>query len=201
MITIVDYGMGNIGSLENMILRAGGLSKISKDPETIKKADKLILPGVGHFDQAMHRIKELNLKKPLDIAVLERKIPILCICLGAQLVTERSDEGSEAGFGWIKGETVKFHLPDGFRLPHMGWNKVFLKKPSRLFEGISDDPWFYFVHSFHLIVEDSTDILTTSNYCYDFPSALENGNIYALQFHPEKSHSYGLCIIKNFVEM
>lgn len=202
-ISIVDYGMGNIGSLENMIKRAGGEAELVSDPDDVMRAEKLILPGVGAFDNAMIRLKELGLVEPLGEKVMGRGVPILCICLGAQLITESSEEGSEPGLGWIGGRTVKFGFPAGagLRIPHMGWNDVEQKKESSLFRDMHEDPCFYFVHSYHLKLDDASDALTTTVYGYEFVSAVEKGNVFATQYHPEKSHKYGLRLIRNFVEL
>ena len=203
MITIVDYGMGNIGSLQNMIHRAGGESRTDSTPEGIASATKLLLPGVGAFDNAMTLLTSLHLVDILNRKVLVEKVPTLCICLGAQLITEGSEEGNEPGLGWIKGKTVRFRFENGARLkvPHMGWNEIQIKKENKLFNGMHDDPCFYFVHSYHLVCDEPRDILSTSVYGYEFVSAIQRENIFATQFHPEKSHKYGLKVIGNFLEI
>lgn len=195
--------MGNIGSLENMIRKSGGQSKIISQPDELKDATKIILPGVGHFDNAMRKLKESGFIEVLDKKVLKDKTPILCICLGAQLITKSSEEGVLPGLGWVNAKTVsfKFQQPNILKIPHMGWNDVFLKKDSLLFNEMHEEPCFYFVHSFHLVCENSEDILTTTFYGYEFVSAIEHENIYATQYHPEKSHKYGLKLIKNFIEI
>jgi len=203
VITIIDYGMGNVGSLGNMIKRVGGESQITSNIDEIKKAHKLILPGVGHFDNAIKRLTETGIKDVLNEKVLHERVPILCICLGAQLITKSSEEGSKPGLGWIKAKTVKFHInaDTNLKLPHMGWNDVSLKKESALFKNMYLEPCFYFVHSFHLVCDEISDVLTTSIYGYEFASAIEHENIYATQYHPEKSHKYGMMLMKNFVEV
>lgn len=201
MISIIDYGMGNIGSLENMIRKAGGSSLVTSKPNEILKAEKLILPGVGNFDQAIHNIEILGIQKAINEAVMVNYTPILCICLGAQLITESSQEGNARGFGWIRGRTIRFNATSGLRIPHMGWNDVKVKKNSVLFRDMPDNPCFYFVHSYYIVADDEEDVLAESEYGLTFTSAIERGNIFATQFHPEKSHKYGLCLIKNFVEM
>jgi glutamine amidotransferase len=137
---------------------------------------------------------------PINTAVLVKKTPILCVCLGAQLITESSEEGDSKGFGWIKGRTVRFKNLGNLRVPHMGWNSVNLTKSSRLFSNMPEDPCFYFVHSYHVVLDDPKDILATTVYGYEFVSAIERGNIFATLFHPEKSHKYGMCLLKNFWE-
>jgi len=201
MITLIDYGMGNLGSLENMIKKVGGEARITSDPEVLLNSEKLILPGVGHFDHAMKKIKESGIFDALNVVVKKKKRPLLAICLGAQLVTGSSEEGTEKGFGWVKGKTVKFQLDKKYRIPHMGWNDVEIKKKSHLFKDIPNEPCFYFVHSFHLTVENREDILTETEYGYCFTSAIEHENIFALQYHPEKSHKFGMSVMKNFVEL
>lgn len=203
MIAVIDYGMGNVGSLENMIRKVGGQVKIVSSPEELDNARKLILPGVGHYDNAVRSLADLGLIEALKTKVIEEKLPILCICLGAQLVTESSEEGNLPGLGWIKGRTRRFHFENNSKLkiPHMGWNDVETKKNSVLFKNMPEEPCFYFVHSYHLICDNPDDVLTTTYYGYEFVSAIEHDNIYATQFHPEKSHKYGMKLIENFVEL
>jgi glutamine amidotransferase len=200
-IAIVDYGMGNIGSLQNMVGRAGGEPVVVNTAEQVRAAGKLILPGVGAFDNAMEKLTRLGLADALTASVLGARVPVLCICLGAQLVMEQSEEGRLRGLGWILGGVKRFSFPPETRLrvPHMGWNEVSIVKASRLFEGMQSEPCFYFVHSYYLEPAELGDVLTTSVYGITFASALERGNIFATQFHPEKSHTYGLRLVQNFV--
>ncbi len=202
-VVIIDYGMGNVASLQNMVKKIGGNAVIHSDPDQVLKAKKLILPGVGAFDHAMKRLQDLHLLEPLREVVLKKGVPILCICLGCQLLTRRSEEGILPGLGWIDAETVRFSFspPTMLRIPHMGWNRVTPKKPSRLLKGLEDGARFYFVHSYHLVCKDKKDVLTTSHYGYEFVSAVERDNIFGTQFHPEKSHRYGLQMIRNFYEL
>jgi glutamine amidotransferase len=201
-ISIVDYGMGNIGSLQNMIVKVGGESEVVSRPEEVLKAGKIILPGVGHFDNAVSKLKNSGLWDALDQKAKSGGTPMLCICLGAQLVTNGSEEGVLPGFGWIPGKTVRFSFgaDSRLRVPHMGWNDIAIQKASPLLDDLPDDPCFYFVHSFYMIADDRTDVLTTTFYGIEFSSSLARGNIYATQFHPEKSHKYGMKVIKNFTE-
>jgi len=201
VITVIDYGMGNIGSLQNMIKKAGGTSQATSDPRAIMQAEKLILPGVGHFDQAMERLVALQLISILNEAVLQKHIKTLCICLGAQLATKSSEEGTRPGFGWLDAHTVRFRLGSEYRIPHMGWNDISPTKESRLFIGMPKNPRFYFVHTYHLELNQKEDILAETEYGYKFTAAFEHENIYGMQYHPEKSHKYGMCIMKNFVEL
>ena len=204
MIVIIDYGMGNIGSLQNMIKKAGGTSTISSNARDIENAEKLILPGVGAFDNGMTNLQKLGLINVLNKKAVVEKTPILGVCLGMQLLTKSSEEGVLSGLGWLNAKTVKFKFTGDskkLKLPHMGWNTITIRKESLLFNGMYEDARFYFVHSYHLVCEDESDILTTTNYGYDFVSAVEKGNIFGVQFHPEKSHKYGLKLIKNFLEL
>ncbi|MBN1211066.1 MAG: imidazole glycerol phosphate synthase subunit HisH [candidate division Zixibacteria bacterium] len=202
MLTIVDYHSGNLGSILNMLKKLGVPAKISSRPEDIKNADKLILPGVGAFDTGMANIQKLGLFDILNEKVLEDKTPLLGICLGMQLLAERSDEGDLPGLGWLKGDIVrfKFNGPSGeLKVPHMGWNSVSVINDNSLFKDI-DEPRFYFVHSYHFRCEDSRDVLATTDYGYEFPASVHRDNIWGTQFHPEKSHRFGLQLLKNFVE-
>ncbi|HUI93302.1 MAG TPA: imidazole glycerol phosphate synthase subunit HisH [Chitinivibrionales bacterium] len=203
MIVVIDYGMGNTGSLHNMVRKAGGASEISSDLSTITRATKLILPGVGSFDNGMKKLKETGIADVLNKRVCEDKIPILCICLGIQLITLCSEEGTLPGFGWIKAETIRFKFSSelNLRIPHMGWNTVVQKKASPLLLGLQEESRFYFVHSYHVNCANKEDVLTTTTYGIEFVSSIQHENIFATQFHPEKSHKFGLNLIKNFVEL
>jgi glutamine amidotransferase len=202
VIVIIDYGMGNIRSVMNKIHRAGHEAVVSYDNDTIKSADKLILPGVGHFLNGMRRLKERNIIDILNEKVLEDKIPILGICLGMQLFTGFSEEGDAKGLGWLDAETVKFTLNDiKHKVPHMGWNSIEQKKESPLLKDIPDNKQYYFVHSYHVKCHSIDDVLTTSHYGYEFVSSVQRENIFGTQFHPEKSHEYGEQIIRNFLNM
>ena len=200
-IVIVNYGMGNLGSIENMIRRVGGVPMVSDQKEVISRAEKLILPGVGAFKHAVDELKRQELWDIIDKKVKSDKIPILCICLGAQLVAEHSEEGDVAGFGWIKGRVVRFNTSTGIKIPHMGWNHADVKKKSHLFEDMYEAPRFYFVHSFHFNGQDESDVLTTTTHGYEFASSLEKENIWAVQFHPEKSHKFGMRMFENFLKI
>ena len=202
MIGIIDYGMGNVGSLVNMVERIGGYTTIVNGPEDLNNADKLILPGVGSFDNGIARLKEKNLWELLNYKVLSEKIPILCICLGMQLITKGSEEGKSAGFGWIDGECLRFSFEDqAVKIPHMGWNNLQIKKDSVILKMIPENPRFYFVHSYYVKCNQQSNILATTNYVSDFVSMLGRENIFATQFHPEKSHKYGMGLIKSFIEL
>lgn len=202
MITIIDYGMGNIGSLENMLNRLGSKVELANTCADIDKAEKLILPGVGHFDNAMEQLGNLDLIGVLNKKVQVEKIPILCICLGAQLIMRKSEEGNRPGLGWIEGEVVRFRLPENsdLRIPHMGWNTINIKQESPLFINVYN-PRFYFVHSYHLLCDNENDIMATSIHGYEFIAGVQHENIYATQFHPEKSHKFGMQLMKNYLEI
>lgn len=201
MLTIIDYNTGNLGSIKNMLKRLGIASEITNDKEVIENAEKLILPGVGHFDYGMQQLNNSGLIPLINKKVLEDKTPILGICLGVQLFTEGSEEGTEKGLGWIKGKTVAFDkikLATNQKIPNMGWAEVDNYSQSKLFENMHEEPRFYFVHSFHLALENSTDCLVTSKYGYAFAAGIEHENILGVQFHPEKSHKYGMKLLENF---
>lgn len=200
-IVIVDYGMGNLGSIRNMLKHLGVESVISSQVSDIQAADKLILSGVGAFDTAVENIQERNLLPVLNDRVFKDKRPVLGICLGMQLMTQRSEEGKLAGLGWIEGETIRFKLNGSQKLkvPHMGWNLIAVQKESRLFQDMPAEPRFYFVHSYHVVCKKE-DSLCVTHHGYDFVSAIEKENIYGTQFHPEKSHKFGLQLLRNFAE-
>lgn len=204
-ITIINYGAGNLQSVRNMLKKAGATDVLISDKvEDIQHAEKLILPGVGHFDYGMQKLNESGLIPILEQRVLQEKTPILGICLGAQLMTQSSEEGNVNGLGWVNGKTVAFNktkLPEGYKIPHMGWNDVYANKESPLFEAMPEHPRFYFVHSYHLEMENERDVWLTANYGYYFCAAYQKDNIYACQFHPEKSHKFGMQLMKNFIEL
>ncbi|MBI2389036.1 MAG: imidazole glycerol phosphate synthase subunit HisH [Deltaproteobacteria bacterium] len=202
MIVVVDYGLCNVGSVLNMLKRIGAAAEISSDPARVGQADKLILPGVGAFDNGMANIERLGLLPVLDLKVRVEKTPILGICLGMQLLTRRSEEGDRPGLGWIEADTRRFRLePSGaLRVPHMGWNEL---KPTRshpLLEGLGHDARFYFVHSYHAVCDDVNDAIANAHYGYDFAAVIARDNVMGTQFHPEKSHRFGLALLRNFVE-
>ena len=199
-VTIVDYGMGNIQSVRKTLSLAGVSSVVSSEPDVIISAKRLILPGVGHFGKAMGNLRSRGLTEALDEAVLKKKIPILGICLGMQLMAQYSSEGAEEGLGWFDGSVVRFDVHDELRykVPHMGWNQAQQAKPSALLNNIDQLSEFYFLHSFHYVTETSDEVLMNTSYSYNFVSAIEKENMYGCQFHPEKSHECGLHLLKNF---
>ena len=201
MITIVDYGMGNLGSIKNMFKRIGVPTVLAADPEAIEKADKLVLPGVGNFDQAMKRINSSDLREILDRKALMERIPILGICLGMQLLTQSSEEGTLLGLGWIKAATRRFPKTLKLKVPHMGWNIVSPVRESPISKNLPDEIRFYFVHSFYVHVENEEDSILKAHYGINFDAAIQHGNIFGVQFHPEKSHKYGMQFLKNFANL
>jgi imidazole glycerol-phosphate synthase subunit HisH len=202
MITVVNYGMGNLGSIVNMIKRIGSISEVTSDLSKIASAEKIILPGVGNFDRAMQNIVSLDLFDVIKKKAVVDKIPIIGICLGMQLMCKSSEEGKENGLGIIDAEVIKFsfHENQKLKIPHMGWNQICIKKDNALFLNISPNSRFYFVHSYHVVCKNSSDVLSTTNYGNDFHSSFAHYNIMGVQFHPEKSHSFGMLLLKNFVE-
>ncbi len=203
MIVIVDYGIGNLASVLNMFKKIGVKDVlISSDQETILKADKLLLPGVGAFDAGMNNLEESGLIPVLNKKVLEEKKPILGICLGMQLLTKRSEEGMKPGLGWIDGETLKFNLDPQLKLkvPHMGWNYIKVLKENPLIDTTSKNR-FYFVHSYFVKCFDEKQSLATSNFGADFTCMVNKDNIYGAQFHPEKSLKFGMKVLENFSKL
>ena len=195
MIAIIDYGMGNLRSVQKAFEYLGNKAVITQQPSEIQKADKVVLPGVGAFRDAMQTIKQKGIDKVL-YDVVEQKKPLLGICLGMQMFFEKSYEyGEHKGLGILQGEIVK--LPENVKIPHMGWNSLNIKKKSPLFEGLSEEPYVYFVHSYHLNTE--ADIVSaTTYYGKEIQVAAQKENVFALQFHPEKSGDVGFNILQNF---
>lgn len=203
MIVIVDYGLGNLRSIQNMLLRAGVTSLVSPDPGAVAEAERLILPGVGHFRYGMERLRQSGLVEPLNRRVLDAGVPTLGICLGAQLIGRRSDEGQADGLGWLEMDTVAFdraRLGVSDRVPHMSWAET-RHTSHPLFAGIAQPPRFYYVHSYHLRCDDPKDAICTAHHGYEFTSGVARGNVMGVQFHPEKSHVFGLQLLKNFAAM
>lgn len=199
MITIVDYQMGNLGSILNMLKKIGHEALVTADPALIAEANKLILPGVGAFDAGMDRLERSGLVPLLNRRVLEDRVPALGICLGMQLMTRSSEEGARAGLGWIDADALRFRPNDAaLKVPHMGWNRVMPTRPSPLTDGLPEDPRFYFVHSFFVRCHDEADVLTTTLFGEPFASAFQHGNVWGVQFHPEKSHKFGMALLRNF---
>lgn len=198
MIVVVDYGVGNLSSVLNMLRKAGATAQISSDPAQILNADKLLLPGVGHYDYGMKMLNQSGLRGALDRYALELKKPVLGICLGAQIIGRRSEEGVEHGLGWIDMECFRLPEAPGVRVPHMGWNTIDIKNPCKLFNNQEIDSRFYFVHSYYMKCANANDVVATSVHGIEFDCAISKSNIFGTQFHPEKSLRHGLALIREF---
>jgi len=200
MIAIIDYGMGNLRSVlkkfENLKIDA----RITNDLNEISNADKLILPGVGHFANGIKNLKEKKLWEVLNEKVLIKRTPVLGICLGMQLMADYSEEGNCEGLKWFDADVIKFRIKDKlkFKVPHMGWNQLKIERSCILSDGISEFDTFYFVHSYHIKCKNKEDVIFSTDYEYNFTSAINKGNIWGVQFHPEKSHKSGEQMLKNF---
>lgn len=204
MITIVNYGLGNIKAFVNIYNKLNIPCKIATNASELEKADKLILPGVGAFDHAMEQLDRSGMRNPLDQMVLQKKIPVLGICVGMQMLANSSDEGALPGLGWINGTVKKIDsekLHHITHLPHMGWNDVKPVKQSNLFFELENDACFYFLHSYYFSCNDLADIIAISDYGGAFTCAVQHENIYGVQFHPEKSHHFGIQLLKNFAKL
>ncbi len=201
MITIVDYGMGNLGSIHNMFRHIGVAATISSRAADIEAASKLILPGVGAFDTAMRNLRQSGLISVLEEKVFGMRTPILGLCLGMQILMDGSEEGQIGGLGWIPGETRRFQFPEGTKLPvpHMGWNTAEPAGDSR-FLSLEPTDRFYFVHSYHAVCADSSHVAAWTEYGYRFASVVRKGHIAGTQFHPEKSHRFGMKVLAQFAE-
>jgi glutamine amidotransferase len=203
MIAIVDSGVANVFSVANMLKKAGVDATVTTEAAVIERASKLILPGVGAFDAGMRALHGHGLRDILDRKVMDEKTPVLGICLGMQLFAGGSEEGSEPGLGWIEGRVVRFQFPEGVaaqKVPHMGWN-VIEAKPSPLFDEREPDARFYFTHSFHLACGRPEDVLATTTYGIPIVAAVGRDNVYGVQFHPEKSHRFGMTLLQRFAAL
>ena len=202
-VVIIDYGMGNIHSIQKKLARLKINCLVSSNHQDITAADKIILPGVGHFGQAMLKLHQLDLIQVLNEQVLHKKKPILGICLGMQLMALKSEEGNVNGLGWIDADVVKFKVNDKlkYKIPHTGWNEIMIKKESPLMIGISNLSEFYFVHSYYFKTHQSADILNETEYEERFVSSIQRENIFGVQYHPEKSHDVGEVLLKNFINL
>jgi glutamine amidotransferase len=206
MISIINYGMGNIGSIVNMYKKIGIKTNVVSTADEIARSTKILLPGVGSFDAAMSKINEMGIKEILDSKALIEQIPILGICLGMQLLTDKSDEGKLPGLGWIKAKTLSFKTAVDtaiFKVPHMGWSEANLNRPSALTNNFFEleELRFYFVHSYYVKCEKDENSILKTNYGIEFDSAIQSQNIYGAQFHPEKSHKFGMKLLENFARL
>lgn len=205
MIAVLDYGMGNSASILNMIRKAGGEARISSSPRDLETASAILLPGVGAFDNGVAKLKESGLLDAIESKVLNEKKPFLGICLGMQLLFEKSEEGQLSGLGWLPGEVTKFDFSNlnqsqSLKVPHMGWNLVKPASSDSLYAGLADEARFYFVHSYHVNCKNASDAIATAEYGYKFTCSVQHKNIWGAQFHPEKSHRFGVQFFKNFLK-
>jgi imidazole glycerol-phosphate synthase subunit HisH len=203
MIKIIDYGLGNILAFQNMYKRLNIEVAIARTADDLKGAVKLILPGVGAFDHAMEQLEKSGMRQPLDDLVLSKRVPVLGICVGMQILARSSDEGRVPGLGWIDGCVRHFDSTGqrGLMVPHMGWNDVKPVAAAGLFRQLQTDARFYFLHSYYFHCESREDVAAVSTYGDDFSSAVGHGNIFGVQFHPEKSHHFGAQLLQNFAEL
>jgi glutamine amidotransferase len=202
-IMVLDYGMGNHFSIVKRLLKFDCRVFAGNSIKEMSEADKIVLPGVGHFGKAVENIKKLGLLDALNEAVLGKQKPILGICLGMQLMAKKSEEGNTEGLGWIDAEVVKFKITHSlhYKIPHIGWNTVEQKKDAALLKNIPSNSEFYFVHAYHMHNNQNQDILGVTDYEYSFVSAIEKDNIFGVQFHPEKSHDIGNTLLENFTKL
>ncbi len=202
-VTLVDYCLGNIQAFAHIYQRLNIPFEVATSPEQLARAEKIILPGVGAFDWAMTRLNNSGLRDKLDMLVLGQRVPVLGVCVGMQMMAQRSEEGKLPGLGWIDADVVRFdpeqigHAP----LPHMGWNDVWPVANDSLFRGMQTAPRYYFLHSYHIVPRQPADALATARYGSNFTAAVHNRHIFGTQFHPEKSHQWGIDLLRNFAEL
>lgn len=204
MITIINYGCGNIKAIQNVFHKLSIKTTVANNVEDLLNAEKLILPGVGAFDFAMQKLIDSGMKEKTNELVLEKEIPVLGICVGVQLMARSSEEGKMSGLGWIDMVVKKIEksgLSESVNLPHMGWNDVFPSNSNLLFTDLEQDSKFYFLHSYYLVCNDEKQVIAKSEYAGDFTCAVNNRNVYGVQFHPEKSHHYGVKLLENFAKL
>ena len=204
MIGIIDYGLGNVRAFANVYKNLNLPAIVVKRPSELKNVSKVILPGVGAFDYAMQKLDQSGMRQFLDEKVLEHHVPVLGICVGMQILAHSSDEGSLPGLGWIDGVVKRFNfslLEKPLIIPHMGWNNVKPIKINGLFKGLDHDARFYFLHSYYFHCQKNADIVAVTDYGGEFACAVNSGNIFGIQFHPEKSHQCGIQLLDNFAKL
>jgi glutamine amidotransferase len=199
MIKVIDYGLGNVSAILNVYKRLNIQASVATNAQDLQSAEKIILPGVGAFDSAMSRFNHSGMREVAQVLVIEKKIPILGICVGMQILADSSQEGDLEGLGWIPGEVIKFSSQ--VRCPHMGWNNIKPRSANPILKDLDEEASFYFLHSYYFKTLNESDIISTSNYNGEFASMIHSKNIYGAQFHPEKSHKYGSLLLKNFAEL
>jgi len=204
MIAIVNYGLGNVLAIANIYKRLGIAASIVDSPDELRKAEKIILPGVGAFDWAMTRLNESGMRDQIEELVVEKSRPVLGICVGMQMMAASSEEGKLPGFGWFDAEVRRFDesaFTSKTLLPHMGWNDVMPRQTDSLFGGLDEQARFYFLHSYYFAPRTDADVLADTNYNGPFASSVRRGNLFGVQFHPEKSHQWGIRLLQNFAEL
>lgn len=201
MIVIVDYGVGNLRSISNMLRKVGAPARVSHDPAEIAAADKLLLPGVGHFDHAMRMLRQTGLQDCLDRFALESRRPVLGICLGAQILGKGSEEGDASGLGWLDMECRRLPETEEHRVPHMGWNQIALRRDCALFPDLQPDSRYYFAHSYYMECTDPADAVAVTRHGLEFTCVVQRDNIFGTQFHPEKSLRHGLAVLRAFAAL
>ena len=205
MITIIDYGLGNINAIYTVYKNLNITVTVASNSSELDNAKKCILPGVGAFDYAMDRLNKSGMREKLNKLVKDNGVPILGICVGMQMMAERSEEGKMSGLGWVKSDVLHFkhlkHHINRLNIPHMGWNNITPRKENPLLNGLSKSSYFYFLHSYYCKTHDAATILSTTKYGNNFTSMINTNNIYGVQFHPEKSHQFGIRLLKNFSEL
>lgn len=204
MISVIDYGLGNIAAFLNVYKRLNIPARAVRTAEELRTAERIVLPGVGAFDYAMELLDASGMRPTLEALVIEKQVPVVGVCVGMQILTSGSDEGSRAGLGWIPGRTRSFagrNESAGLPLPHMGWNDVTPGSGRALFRDLDEQPRFYFLHSFFVEPEDAADCAATASYGFDFACAVQRGNVWGVQFHPEKSHHFGAAVLKSFASL
>jgi glutamine amidotransferase len=204
LITIVDYGLGNVQAIANIYKRLNIPVTMARNAAGLQGARKIVLPGVGAFDWAMTRLNDSGMREPLDALVRARQCDVIGICVGMQILADSSDEGNLPGLGWIRGGVKLFddkRFTERTHLPHMGWNDIVPRTGEALFDGVEDEARFYFLHSYHFAPVSTDDVLATADYGGPFVCSVRHQNVFGVQFHPEKSHQWGIQLLKNFAEL